>query len=100
MPPGRTVMPTRRSTNYTPEIVWLNGWCRISKCVGFQVVLLVVLVSSFLLVNDITAGVYKYKDENGVWHFTDTPDEEVYESAEQYIKDQKAAFVRTRIDII
>ena len=39
----------------------------------------------------VAAGVYKYQDENGVWHFTDTPDEAVYETAEQYGEDDPAA---------
>jgi S1-C subfamily serine protease len=84
-------MPTKRAPNHFPKIVWPTGGRGISKCGGFPVILLVVLVSAFLLVNYSAAGVYKYKDENGVWHFTDTPDEEVYESAEQYIKDKKAS---------
>jgi serine protease Do len=44
-----------------------------------------------LLTGPGTAGVYRYKDKNGVWHFTDTPDESAYEAAEPYIKDRKTA---------
>jgi S1-C subfamily serine protease len=51
------------------------------------------LAAAMLLIPtaDLSAGVYKYQDENGVWHFTDTPDEEAYEAAEQYIKDNPKA---------
>ena len=62
-----------------------------SPWAGRLAVLLVFIAALFLLIGPGTAGVYKYKDENGVWHFTDTPDEGVYEAAEQYIKDRKAA---------
>jgi serine protease Do len=84
-------MPTRNTPTHSPEIARLSGRRGISKRGGVLAVLLVVMVSSFLLIDSGTAGVYKYKDENGVWHFTDTPDEAVYESAEQYIKDKKAS---------
>ena len=53
--------------------------------------LLVFIAVLFFLIGPGTAGVYRYKDKNGVWHFTDTPDEGTYEAAEQYIKDRKAA---------
>jgi serine protease Do len=58
---------------------------------GLAAVFIMVVMAGLLLTDAGDAGVYKYKDENGVWHFTDSPDEEVYEAAEQYIKDQKAA---------
>lgn len=61
------------------------------KFAGLGVVFLALGISFLLPTDDGTAGVYKYKDKNGVWHFTDTPDEEVYKEAEQYIKDEKAA---------
>ncbi len=43
---------------------------------------LFLLVALVLLTGGVVdAGVYKYKDANGVWHFTDTPDHPVDESA-------------------
>jgi S1-C subfamily serine protease len=62
-----------------------------SKSQRRWVLFILMIAVAFLLTNPGAAGVYKYKDANGVWHFTDTPDEEVYEEAEQYIKDEKAA---------
>jgi len=84
-------MPTRSAPTHSPEIARRTDRRGISKRSGVLAVLLVVIVSSFLLIDSGTAGVYKYKDKNGVWHFTDTPDEEVYESAGQYIEDKKAS---------
>ena len=55
------------------------------KAIGAAVLLLAVVIF-FPHPDDAFAGIYKYQDENGVWHFTDTPDEEVYETAEQYEK--------------
>ena len=85
-------MLTRRERHHSPQFQRvgssLNGW---SPWTGRLAVLLVFMAGIFLLFGSGTAGVYKYKDENGVWHFTDTPDEDVYEAAEQYIKDRKAA---------
>jgi len=62
-----------------------------SPWAGRLVVSLICLSVLFLLIDTGSAGVYRYKDENGVWHFTDTPDAEVYEAAEQYIKERQAA---------
>jgi len=62
-----------------------------SPWTGRLVVLFVCLSVLFWLTDAGLAGVYRYKDENGVWHFTDTPDEDVYEAAEQYIKERQAA---------
>ena len=59
-----------------------------TRSVGRWIAILAIIAVAFLLANSGTAGVYKYKDANGVWHFTDAPDEEVYEEAEQYIKDE------------
>ncbi len=61
------------------------------KFAGLGVVFLALGICFLLSPDYGTAGVYKYKDKNGVWHFTDTPDEDVYKEAEQYIKDEKAA---------
>jgi len=84
-------MPTRSAHPYSSERRGPAHRRGISTGMGVLAVCLVAIVSAFLLIDSGEAGVYKYKDENGVWHFTDTPDEEVYESAEQYIKDKKAA---------
>jgi serine protease Do len=84
-------MPKRNPQHHSPEILRLIGRRGISCYAGVLTALLVVMVSFCLLTDSGIAGVYKYKDENGVWHFTDTPDEEVFEEAEQYIKDEKAA---------
>jgi len=61
------------------------------KFAGLGVVFLALGVCFLLPTDHGNAGVYKYKDKNGVWHFTDTPDEDVYKEAEQYINDEKAA---------
>ena len=37
----------------------------------------------------IAAGIYKYKDKNGVWHFTDTPTEMTDGDTEKIIDDTK-----------
>ncbi len=37
----------------------------------------------------VAAGVYKYKDKNGVWHFTDTPTEMTDSDTEKIIDDTK-----------
>jgi len=84
-------MPTRSAHPYSSERRGPAHRRGISTGMGVLAVCLVAIVPAFLLIDSGEAGVYKYKDENGVWHFTDTPDEEVYESAEQYIKDKKAA---------
>lgn len=85
-------MPTRRNRHPLNEIrqqgCGPGGWSTWS---GRLTMILTLALTVFWLAGPITAGVYKYKDEKGVWHFTDTPDEEVYEAAEQYIKDQPAA---------
>ena len=65
-----------------------SGW---SPWPAILPTLLILALTAFWMAGSSTAGVYKYKDENGVWHFTDTPDEDVYEAAEQYIKDRQAA---------
>jgi len=84
-------MPTRSAHPYSSERRGPAHRRGISTGMGVLAVCLVAMVSAFLLIDSGVAGVYKYKDENGVWHFTDTPDETVYESAEQYIKDKKAS---------
>lgn len=84
-------MPTRSAHPYSSERRGPAHRRGISTGMGVLAICLVAIVSVFLCFGSGEAGVYKYKDENGVWHFTDTPDEEVYESAEQYIKDKKAA---------
>jgi S1-C subfamily serine protease len=84
-------MPTRSVQHQSSERRRPTHRRRISTYTDALAVCLVVMVFAFLSIDSGEAGVYKYKDENGVWHFTDTPDEEVYESAEQYIKDKKAA---------
>ncbi|MGD9332381.1 MAG: trypsin-like peptidase domain-containing protein [Desulfobacterales bacterium] len=66
-----------------------KGRPTILKGTGILLVMLVVLGTVFMFTDAGTAAMYKYKDENGVWHFTDTPDEDVYESAQQYIKDKQ-----------
>ena len=53
------------------------------------------LAASLLTPLHTVSGVFKYQDESGVWHFTDTPDEEVYEAADQYIKDNPGAAAQT-----
>ena len=65
-----------------------GGW---SPRMALLAVILVCATFLLLPVGPVAAGVYKYKDKNGVWHFTDSPDEEVYEAAEQYIKDKNTA---------
>lgn len=50
-------------------------------------VLLLAAVIFLYRPDDGLAGFYKYQDEDGVWHFTDTPDEDVYEAAEPYDQD-------------
>lgn len=84
-------MPTKSVQRQSSERRRTTHRRRISTYTGALAVCLVAMVFAFLLIDSGEAGVYKYKDENGVWHFTDTPGEEVYESAEQYIKDKKAA---------
>ena len=43
---------------------------------------LLLLVALVFLAGDVAdAGVYRYKDANGVWHFTDTPDHPVDDGA-------------------
>ena len=63
----------------------------MTRYFGFFVALFFIAGSALLTTDSGIAGVYKYKDKDGVWHFTDTPDEEVYKEAEEYIKDEKAA---------
>ncbi len=44
---------------------------------------LFLLLTVVFMAGDVAdAGVYRYKDANGVWHFTDTPDHAVEEAAE------------------
>jgi hypothetical protein len=40
---------------------------------NYRVGLLLCLYSLIIFAQSLNAGVYKYQDENGVWHFTDTP---------------------------
>ena len=84
-------MPTRNAQLHASERKQPIHRRGISIGTGVLAVCLVAIVPAFFLIDSGMAGVYKYKDESGVWHFTDTPDEEVYESAEQYIKDKKAS---------
>jgi len=84
-------MPKRSAPHHSREILRLTGRRGISSYAGVLIVLLVVMAFFCLLIDSGIAGMYKYKDKDGVWHFTDTPDEEVFEEAEQYIKDEKAA---------
>lgn len=65
-----------------------TGWRRLMGIAAVSLLTAGILV---LPAADLAAGVYKYQDENGVWHFTDTPDEEAYEAAEQYIQDNPEA---------
>jgi hypothetical protein len=58
--------------------------------ISFTIILLT-LFTLFIFNSSITAGVYKYKDENGVWHYTDTPPDLEENIAEQIIKDKKVA---------
>ncbi len=48
------------------------------------------LVLALLAGPMVHAGVYKYKDANGVWHFTDTPDRPIDESTAPYGRDAAA----------
>lgn len=59
------------------------------KAAGWAVVFLAAALLIGLV--ETGAGVYKYQDENGVWHFTDTPDETVYKAAEPFIKDNPSS---------
>ena len=55
----------------------------------FFTIIILSLFTLFLSSISISAGVYKYKDENGVWHYTDTPPEMEEGAAEEIIKDKK-----------
>ncbi len=50
-----------------------------------------ILLVIFVLFTITSAGVYKYKDANGVWHFTDSPPEVEDVKIEQIVKDKKPA---------
>ena len=50
-------------------------------------VLLLCLYTLIFFAQSLNAGVYKYQDENGVWHFTDTPQVIQEGEAQQTIKD-------------
>ncbi len=53
----------------------------LDTCSGRQVVFLL-LVLALVAGDHVLAGVHKYKDANGVWHFTDTPDQATDTSTE------------------
>ncbi len=55
----------------------------------FTAIISLGLFTLILSVNSILAGVYKYKDENGVWHYTDTPPDLQDGTAEEIIKEKK-----------
>ncbi len=55
----------------------------------FFTIIILSLFTLFLSSISISAGVYKYKDENGVWHYTDTPPEMEGGAAEGKIKAKK-----------
>ena len=80
-------MAGRCPQHYSSE----NGRSVIASGRGILFVMLVMLGAAFLFTDAGTAAMYKYKDADGVWHFTDTPDEAVFESAEEYIKDKEAS---------
>jgi hypothetical protein len=54
---------------------------------NYRVGLLLCLYSLIIFAQSLNAGVYKYQDENGVWHFTDTPPVIQEGEAQQIIKD-------------
>lgn len=55
---------------------------------NYRVVLLLCLYILIFFAQSLNAGVYKYQDENGVWHFTDSPPTDIQEGeAQQIIKD-------------
>ena len=83
-------MAIRIGQHRVPKDRITSGWKALSRKMA---VVGVLLVAGGIVLSpaDMTAGVFKYQDENGVWHFTDTPDEDVYEQAEQYIKDNPEA---------
>ena len=54
---------------------------------NYRVVLLLCLYTLIFFAQSLNAGVYKYQDENGVWHFTDTPPVIQEGEAQQIIKD-------------
>lgn len=53
---------------------------------NYRIVLLLCLYSLIIFAQSLNAGVYKYQDENGVWHFTDTPPVIQEGEAQQIIK--------------
>jgi len=56
----------------------------------FFLAIFFLLAYQLLFFNTITgAAVYKYKDENGVWHFTDTPPDLPESESEQIIGDRE-----------
>jgi S1-C subfamily serine protease len=55
----------------------------------FFTIILRSLFTLFLFRSQIPAGVYKYKDENGAWHYTDTPTDPEQGAAEEIIEDKK-----------
>ncbi len=54
---------------------------------NYHIVLLLCLYSLIIFAQSLNAGLYKYQDENGVWHFTDTPPDIQEGEAQQIIKD-------------
>ena len=55
----------------------------------FFTIIILGLFTLILSSGSISAGVYKYKDENGVWHYTDTPPDLEEGAAKEIIKDEK-----------
>ena len=58
------------------------------KAILFVGAIILLLISTSYVPSH--SGVYKYQDENGVWHYTDTPPDIQDGSAEQIIKDTQA----------
>ena len=47
------------------------------------------LCAGFFFGGSTGAAVYKYQDENGIWHFSDTPPDVAEEAVQQMVKDKK-----------
>ena len=53
------------------------------------VVIVFCLCASIFLARSPEAAVYKYQDQNGFWHFSDTPPDVAGDAVEQTVKDKK-----------
>jgi hypothetical protein len=78
-----------RSQKQTKNQLKQSGRFIMKTVLRFAAIIFFCLCAAIFLGRSPEAAVYKYQDENGVWHFSDAPPDVAEDAVEQMVRDKK-----------